>query len=101
MREEKPAIDAHEAPPPDLKNLFKKYQKLSLSELEKDEALIDFGRGVTQLDPQSSISGAKLSAIFSHFTGESCTVEDQQIYSPDCLPGTASSCLQCSRRLQT
>ena len=41
-------LDPHEKPPDHIRNVYKKYQKMKLRDLDKDPDIIDFKRGLSE-----------------------------------------------------
>jgi len=41
-------LDPHERPPDHIRNVYKKYQKMKLRDLDKDPDIIDFKRGLSE-----------------------------------------------------
>lgn len=93
MDEKTPMLDAHEAPPPGLKELYKRYQKLKFEDLEADSNILDFNRGhltgdVEALEP---LKLSHLESIFRRFVEDDSSdlfiPQDSTIYSHKKLPG--------------
>jgi len=82
------------SPPAEMKDLFKKYQKLkATNDLDNESDLIDF-RKVNQLPEEVIVDGCipsdQLLSVFQNFAGEDCRVlgaEDAIIYTHKLLPG--------------
>jgi hypothetical protein len=107
MDEKPPLLDAHAAPPAGLKELYKRYQKLKLEDLDIDPEVLDFnkahlGDDVEVLKP---IPSPHLGSIFSRFVQEdgnnSSVTQDALVYGHKRLPGKdlfsyCARVLQCS-----
>jgi hypothetical protein len=86
-------LNAHEAPPASIKEIFKRYQKIKLAELDSDKGIIivsspDPSEGLEVVD---EISGSQLSSLFSEFCDERVTSEGQLVYHHTGLPGRMES----------
>jgi hypothetical protein len=88
-----PSLNPYEAPPLEMKAIFKRYQKMKVAEINGDEAVIDFSRSqlphdVTVLE---SIKSSRLVHIFDQFYVEdednSFSIKDSPVYSQSALPG--------------
>lgn len=93
MDEKAPSLDAHQGPPPGLKELYKRYQKLKFEDLELDSSILDFNRGhftddVEALEP---LKLSHLQSVFRRFVEEDGSdlliSQDSPIYSHEKLPG--------------
>jgi hypothetical protein len=88
-----PSLNPHEAPPVDLKDIFKKHQKAKLLDCEADPNILDFNKTPLPLGIKlkETISSSKLAPIFHHFAPEddhSCHGRDgSPVYCHDALPG--------------
>lgn len=82
-------LNAHEAPPQQLKDIFKKYQRLKLNEIHHDQELFNTGNNK---QAAGSIPSDRLHRVFSEFLDVPDALEIQElgpahIYSPKELPG--------------
>lgn len=95
MTEATPMLDAHGVPPKVLKELYKRYQKLKLDDLDTDLEILDFKRAQIQADIEllELIESSRLASIFSGFAKEECSnlsmLKDAPVYSHKRLPGMA------------
>ncbi|KAI9743015.1 MAG: hypothetical protein M1818_003310 [Claussenomyces sp. TS43310] len=88
MTDLKPNLDAHEAPPQELRDLFKRYQKLGQPEIDLHDTLVDVNTSVPEkVKLISHLAGEKLSSSFSQLTGKTCTVDDKPVFAYNALPG--------------
>ncbi|KAH8816090.1 oxidoreductase [Xylogone sp. PMI_703] len=82
-------LNAHEAPPQQLKAVFKKYQKLKLDEITQDENLEISSNNYKQ--ETRTISSRHLRDVFAQFLNqeipENDDLEDVHIYSSEKVPG--------------
>jgi hypothetical protein len=85
----KGALNPHEPPPLPLKDIFKRYRKLGLTEISKDEAILDLatGRLPDELITLRSTSIEHTSALFAQFLGEDLAHTEQVTYGHKALPG--------------
>lgn len=86
----------HAAPPPDMKRVFKRYQKLkTIKEVDMDLDLIDSGKDTDQTHNDrimsvGSLPSEKLLRTFQSFAGDSLgalEVQDALVYAHKVLPG--------------
>jgi alkylated DNA repair protein alkB homolog 1 len=93
MSESAPLLDAHRAPPHGLKELYKRYQKLNIDDLDSDSKILDFEKyqppdDVEVLEP---IKSSHLTSIFSRFAAEEngnlSMLQDAPIYRHKTMPG--------------
>jgi hypothetical protein len=90
---EKKVLNAHEAPPALLKEIFKKYQKLQPSDVTVDQEILDFGGGnipqeIEILEP--IVATSRRGAFFrfmEHQHEQSYNIENSPVYSHKALPG--------------
>jgi hypothetical protein len=93
MVEKAPMLDAREAPPPGLKELYKRYQKLNCEDLELDSSILDFNRGHVTSDVEAlePLKMSHLESIFRRFVEDDSSdlfiPQDPPIYSHKKLPG--------------
>jgi hypothetical protein len=93
MDETPPLLDAHEAPPLGLKELYKRYQKLKLEDLDFDLEVLDFNKACLGGDMEvlKPIPSPHLESIFSRFVQEdsnsSSVTQDALVYGHKKLPG--------------
>ncbi len=93
MDQKLPLLDAHEAPPPRLKELYKRYQKLTLEDLNVDPKVIDFNRArlCDDMEILKPVPSAHLESIFNRFVKESdnhlSITQDSLVYGHKRLPG--------------
>lgn len=86
-------LDAHEAPPVGLKELYKRYQKLKLEDLDFDLEVLDFNKARVGDDMEvlKPIPSPYLESIFSRFVQEesdgSSITQDALVYGHKRLPG--------------
>lgn len=91
----RPLLDAREQPPQFMKDIFKRFQRLPLSDISTDSHILDFSKdnlpqGV-RLDRE--ISSEDLQTIYRRFVGDSRDFnapENQPVYSCEALPGRAN-----------
>jgi hypothetical protein len=92
-------LDPHERPPINIRNVYKKYQKMKLKELDQDQEIIDLS-----CDTSASSNGKvrvvkeyaaeDLIATFRAFAGEDAKLEDIRVssstpvYEHENMPGT-------------
>lgn len=87
------ALNAHEAPPPYIKDIFKKYQKIKPTDIGTDDGIIDFRREEANnaLRREPVISSFNICTSFETFQLQDGTaiseVPDAQVYSHENLPG--------------
>lgn len=100
MPPKRPHLDAREQPPQFLKDAFKRFQRLPLSEISTDSHILDFTKDTrpqgVRLDRE--ISSEDLQSIYRRFVGEGRdfdTPESQPVYSCEALPGRAISIISC------
>jgi hypothetical protein len=93
MSEPAPLLDARQVPPQGLKELYKRYQKLKIDDLEFDSEILDFKKdppldGIEVLEP---IKSSDLASIFRRFAegenGNPSIVQDSPVYGLKKLPG--------------
>lgn len=88
-----PLLDAHEAPPSGLKELYKRYQKLKLEDLAFDTEVLDFSKARLGDDIEilKPIPSSHLESIFSRFVKEEDNnffiTQDAAVYGYKRLPG--------------
>jgi hypothetical protein len=88
-----PSLNAHESPPHALKELYKRYQKLKLEDLDFDSKVIDLSKNYISDDTVilKPIPLAHLQSIFGRFVDEDdkllATIQDSPVYSQKRLPG--------------
>jgi hypothetical protein len=93
MDENPPLLDAHEAPPVGLKELYKRYQKLKLEDLDFDLEVLDFNKARLGDDMEvlKPIPSQHLESILSRFVQEesnsSSITQDALVYGHERLPG--------------
>lgn len=100
----RPLLDAREQPPQFMKDIFKRVQRLSLSEISTDSHILDFTKdnlpqGV-RLDKE--ISSEDLQSIYRRFVGDGKDFDApkiQPVYSCEALPGRANLFISCHRSL--
>lgn len=89
-------MDPYASPPSDMKDLFKKYQKVKLID-QFDKNLIDFGASSQVPEKavlQSSLQSHQLLPIFQNFAKKDCDLsaaEDAAVYTVEALPGRPSN----------
>jgi hypothetical protein len=85
------ALDAREAPPQPLKDIFKRYQKIPLAQIDDDCGIFDFDRRGLPGDVQAcgEVKWTKLKDVFSRFMGEQYSIPEinQPIWGLEGLPG--------------
>jgi hypothetical protein len=91
----RPPLDAREQPPQFLKDIFKRFQRLPLSEISTDSHILDFTKDTLPqgLRLDREISSDDLQSIYRRFVGdgkEFDTPESQPVYSCEALPGRAN-----------
>ena len=89
-------LDPHQRPPEEMRNVYKKYQKMKLSDLSQDREIVDLENGpsdlhksnvsiIEELDPESLSNG------FRGFAGRSAGFEDftspKPVYEHSDMPG--------------
>lgn len=93
MSEPTPFLDAHQAPPQGLKELYKRFQRLKIDELDSDPEILDFEKvqlldAVEILEP---IKSSLLTSIFSRFAAEDngnlSYIQDAPVYCHKKVPG--------------
>jgi hypothetical protein len=88
-----PLLDAHEAPPLALKELYKRYQRLKFEDLDLDPEVLDFNKDHLGDDVEVSkpIKSSYLESIFSRFVeaddSKLSIQEDSPVYIHKRLPG--------------
>lgn len=92
--DEKPSLlDAHEAPPPGLKEVYKRYQKLTLEDLASDPEVLDFSKARfgDDIEILKPIPFSNLESIFGRFVKEDdnnlSITQDAPVYGHKRLPG--------------
>ena len=96
----RPLLDAREQPPQFMKDIFKRFQRLPLSDISTDSHILDFTKdnlpqGV-RLDRE--ISSEDLQSIYRRFVSDARDFnapENQPVYSCEALPGRAISIMPC------
>lgn len=88
----RPHLDAREQPPQFMKDIFKRFQRLPLSEISTDSHILDFTKGIlpqgVRLDRE--ISSEDLQSIYRRFVGDGKDFDSpkmQPVYSSEALPG--------------
>lgn len=88
----RPRLDAREQPPQFMKDIFKRFQRLPLSEISTDSHILDFTKDIlpqgVRLDRE--ISSEDLKSIYRRFVGDGRDFdapESQPVYSCEALPG--------------
>ena len=92
VRRKAPPLDPREPPPPILKDVFKRFQKLAPSGIATDSRILDFENDISShgVENTANISSETLKSIYKRFLGgviESDVSEDQPVYSCEALPG--------------
>jgi hypothetical protein len=93
MDEKSPLLDVHETLPPDLKNLYKRYQRLRLEDLAFDTEVLDFSKFPIgdEIEILSPIPSFHLDTIFSRFVkvreNKLTKTQDAPVYGHKRLPG--------------
>jgi len=87
-----PLLDAHQAPPPGLKEFYKRYQRLKFEDLELDSKILDFNRAhlAGDLEALEPLKLSYLESIFRRFGEDGSNLfipQDSPIYSHKKLPG--------------
>jgi alkylated DNA repair protein alkB family protein 1 len=89
-------LDPHERPPDGIRNVYKKYQKMKLKDIDLDENIIDLTSDTsTSSDPKVRVvklyTGEDLNAIFRSFAGEALQAADlprsTPVYEHSDMPG--------------
>lgn len=94
-------LNAHAPPPSEIKDIFKKYQKLKVEEIDLDPSILDFSRAELPdgCVPTRTINGLKLASTIQDFLGAGSSVqspiEAAPIYSDTRLPGRDTVLLSC------
>ncbi|KFX96857.1 hypothetical protein O988_05137 [Pseudogymnoascus sp. VKM F-3808] len=88
----RPLLDAREQPPQFMKDIFKRFQRLPLSDICTDSQILDFSNDVlpqgVRLDRE--ISSEDLQSIYRRFVGDGKDFDapkSQPVYSCEALPG--------------
>jgi hypothetical protein len=91
------SLDAREQPPQILKDIFKHFQRLPLSETSTDSHILDFTAGSlpqgVKLDRE--VSPGDLQSIYRRFVGDGPDFDPpkgQPVYSYEALPGRMNLC---------
>lgn len=96
----RPLLDAREQPPQFMKDIFKRFQRLPLSDISTDSQILDFSNDVlpqgVRLDRE--ISSEDLQSIYRRFVGDGKDFDapkSQPVYSCEALPGRVNFFISC------
>ncbi|KAL6714522.1 hypothetical protein ACLMJK_007947 [Lecanora helva] len=100
MSEETGRYDAHKKPPSFIKDVYKRYQKLSTNELDQDPKILEFSRNADPQDhamvavhkiPQATITSACHQLLSFDNSEQSEFAQEVQVYEAKHLPGQSES----------
>lgn len=93
MDENSPLLDSQEPPPPVLKELYKRYQRSKLEDLDFDAEVLDFDRAPLgdDLEILAPIPASHLESIFRRLVkaddSNKSITKDSSVYGHKSLPG--------------
>jgi alkylated DNA repair protein alkB family protein 1 len=80
-------LDPHERPPMSIRNVYKKYQKMKLKDLDRDQEIIDLSSDASASSSSKvrvvkQYAAEDLTATFRAFAGEDAKLENMGLLNP-------------------